>query len=188
MTERLVARWSEFTSESWTPAFVWVIWAIMLVSALSAIAIYGRDIPLAEDWFMVQPLTGHEPDLAAWSWWQNNEHRLPLPKLVYLLLLELSGGDFRVGMVFNALALSALAAAMVVAVRELRGGRTVLIDAFFPIVLLHLGHWPNLVWGWQIQYVLSVVLTGMLLLPVVRAPALTARTAVGVAVCLEIMN
>jgi len=61
---------------------------------LGCIAIYGRNVPLAEDWIMVSPLVGQETDLLKWLWAQNNEHRLPLQKAVYLGLLKASGGDF----------------------------------------------------------------------------------------------
>ena len=40
-------------------------------------------------------------------------------------------------------------------------------DAFFPLALLHLGHHANLLWGWQVQFVLSTVLAGGLLLLIV---------------------
>ncbi|MFL5576903.1 MAG: hypothetical protein ACJ79S_13135, partial [Gemmatimonadaceae bacterium] len=149
--------------------FVWSVWAALLLVVLVCIARYGHDVPLAEDWLMVAPLTGHEPSVARWLWAQNNEHRVPLPKLVYLGVLELAGGDFRAGMVVNTLIAALVAAAMMRTARRLRGGRTSYADAFFPATMLHLGHWENLVWGWQLQFVLSAALTCTLLLVVVRA-------------------
>jgi hypothetical protein len=53
--------------------------ASMLAGVLVAIALWGRNLPLSEDWLMVAPLTRHEPDLLGWLWSQNNEHRLPCP-------------------------------------------------------------------------------------------------------------
>jgi hypothetical protein len=144
-------------------------------------------VPLAEDWLMVAPLTGHEPSLARWLWAQNNEHRVPLPKLVYLGVLELAGGDFRAGMVVNALVVAAVAAAMVRTARRLRGGRTSYADAFFPAALLHLGHWENLVWGWQLQFVLSTALVCTLLLVVVRDARLPGARPAAAAVALVLL-
>ncbi|CAN5289620.1 hypothetical protein BH23GEM4_BH23GEM4_12630 [soil metagenome] len=164
------------------------VWAIMLGVVLGCIVSYGRNIPLAADWLMVAPLTGHEPDLAGWLWAQNNEHRVPLPRLLYLLLLKASGGDFRVGMVFNALAMAALAAAMVLAARRLRGGTLRLSDAFFPVAFLHLGNWSNLVWSWQIQFVLATVLTcGLLLVAVKHAGDLPPRDACIAGTCILLL-
>lgn len=150
---------------------VWLLWAVTLASILASIARDGRNIPFEEDWLMVAPMTGHEPDLPGWLWSQNSEHRLPLPRLVNLALLRATG-DFRSTMVFDTLALGAVAAAMILVARALRDGRTSLSDAFFPLLLLHLGNWDNLVWGWQIQFVLPTVLACGLLLIIVARPTL----------------
>jgi hypothetical protein len=166
---------------------VWATWAVMLLVALACIVRYGRNIPLAEDWLLVPPMTGHEPHLGSWLWAQNNEHRLPLPRLVLLGLLIVTG-DFRAGMVLNVVSLAALAAAMMLTARYLRGGETRLSDAFFPIALLHLGDWENLIWGWQFQFVSSAVLTCILLLVVVRQRGvLTAREAVVASLTLTLL-
>lgn len=156
-------------------------WLVVLVTAtlvlinLVHLARYARDIPLAEDWLMVPALVGEEPSLAGWLWSQNNEHRLPLPRLVHLGLLELTAGDFRAGMVANILVLGGLGLALAWLARRLRGGDSRPQDAFFPLALLHLGHWNNLFWSWQLQYVLSLVpVCGFLAL------ALTCRTPPGV--------
>jgi hypothetical protein len=149
------------------PAFVWGTWAVMTLIALACIVRYGRNIPLAEDWLMVPPLTGHEPHLATWLWSQNNEHRLPLSRLILLGVLAATH-DFRAGMVLNVLSLAALAAAMIFTARWVRNGVTRASDAFFPLALLHLGDWENLVWAWQFQFVSSAVLICALMLAVVR--------------------
>jgi hypothetical protein len=154
------------------PILVWAVWLVTLASILVAIARDGRNIPFEEDWLMVAPMTGAEPDLPRWLWSQNSEHRLPLPRLVNLTLLRATG-DFRSTMVFDALALAAVAAGMLLVARALRGGRTDLADLFFPLLLLHLGNWDNLVWGWQIQFVLPTVLACALLLLIVAQPTLS---------------
>jgi hypothetical protein len=152
---------------------VWALWAATLASILTAIAHEGRNIPFEEDWLMVAAMTGHEPDLARWLWSQNSEHRLPVPRIVNLALLRATR-DFRATMVFDTLALGAGAAAMIVVARRLRNGRSSLADAFFPLLLLHLGNWDNLVWAWQIQFVLPTVLALALLVIIVATPALPA--------------
>ncbi|MEP7065326.1 MAG: hypothetical protein ABI889_04770 [Gemmatimonadota bacterium] len=147
--------------------FVWGTWALMVAIALACIVRYGRNIPLAEDWLMVPPMTGHEPNLLSWLWSQNNEHRLPLPRLILLGVLSATH-DFRAGMVLNVLSLAVLAAAMILTARYLRNGVTRASDAFFPLVLLNLGDWENLVWAWQFQFVSSAVLMCALMLAVAR--------------------
>ncbi|HMA02189.1 MAG: hypothetical protein ACM34L_13295 [Gemmatimonas sp.] len=164
-----VARISPSRTRAIRPAtvVVWGTWAIMVLIALACIARYGRNIPLAEDWLMVPPMTGHEPHLASWLWAQNNEHRSPLSRLVLLGVLALTH-DFRAGMVLNVASLSALAAGMILTARYLRDGETRASDAFFPIALLHLGDWENLVWAWQFQFVSSAVLICALMLAIAR--------------------
>ena len=153
---------------------VWLVWAATVASVLVSIARDGRNIPFEEDWLMVAPMTGHQSDLPGWLWSQNSEHRLPLPRLVNLALLRATG-DFRATMVFDVLALGAVAAAMILVARRLRGGRTSLADGFFPLLLLQLGNWDNLVWGWQIQFVLPTVLACVVLLVIVARPGLPTR-------------
>src|SRR5690606_12878644 len=80
---------------------VWGSLVVLTLIALLVIALYGRDLPLAEDWLMVAPLTANEPSLLHWLWEPNNEHRIALPRLLYLGILTLAGGDFRAGMVVN---------------------------------------------------------------------------------------
>ncbi len=148
---------------------VWGLWAGMTAILLAHIARYGHDVPLAEDWTLLRPLDGREPNFWEWVWAQNNEHRLPLPKLAYLGLLK-AVPDFRVGMVFNALVLSALSAALIVTARRVRGGRTSLLDAVFPLALMHIGHWFQFMWSWQIQFVISVAVVLAILIVLVTPP------------------
>ena len=153
---------------------VWLVWAVTLASILASITRDGRNIPFEEDWLMVAAMTGHEPDLPGWLWSQNSEHRLPLPRLLNLALLSTTA-DFRSTMIFDALALGAVAAGMILVARALRGGRTSVADAFFPLLLLHLGNWDNLVWGWQIQFVLPTALACAFLLVIVARGDLPSR-------------
>src|SRR4051794_19688327 len=96
----------EAGSDSWALAGVLALWAGMTMVALGVVAFYGYDLPFSEDWHMVRLLVGREPNLFQWLWAQNHEHRIPLPKALYLLLLKVSGGDFRTGMFANVLLLA----------------------------------------------------------------------------------
>ena len=149
-------------------AFVWSVWLVMMLGAVFCLAKFGRNIPLAEDWWLVPPLTGNEPNLASWLWAQNNEHRVPLPKLILLLLLKICKGDFRAGMLLNISVLAALALAMIYTARKVRGNLTRFEDAFFPIALLHLGNWGNIYWSWCFTMIIGVVIASIILLLLVR--------------------
>ena len=120
------------------PALVWLVWGTTLASILVFIArgwpehsVRGR---LADGGPDDRPRAG-PPALALES-----EQRAPTPvaRLVNLTLLRATG-DFRSTMVFDALALAAVAAAMILVARQLRDGHTSVADAFFPLLLLASG-------------------------------------------------
>ena len=75
--------------------FVWGVWAGMVAIAIWHFVYFTRNMPWAEDWLLIAAMTGHEADLGSWLWTQNNEHRLPLPRLAMLALLKVTGGNFR---------------------------------------------------------------------------------------------
>jgi hypothetical protein len=160
--------------------FVWSIWALMLLAAVVVVWVKGSPFPKADDWEMIPALTGHQPDMLPWLWSQHgyyqdgqiiegqiNEHRNALGRVIILGLLYSTNGDFRSGMMFSALALGALAAAMIWTAKRLRGYMH-FADAFFPLALLHWGHAGCLLWCWQLSFALVAVLAGMLLIIIVR--------------------
>jgi hypothetical protein len=89
---------TEVQTNSIERLLVWGIWLSMFIFSLYCITKYGKNIPLTEDWLLVAPLTGNDLDMVNWLWAQNNEHRVPIPKLIFLVLLKLTNGDFRAGM------------------------------------------------------------------------------------------
>ena len=95
---------------------------LLLAMALTSVVLCARNIGLAEDWLMVPAMTGHQDNLLVWLWSQNNEHRLPVQRLIYLGLLRATG-DFRSGMVLNQLLLVFLVFALVRAATLALGGQ-----------------------------------------------------------------
>jgi hypothetical protein len=65
---------------------VWSVWTGMLALLVWSTHPWLRAFHWPEDWLTVAPLTGHEPDLARWFWEQNNEHRMPVARLLLLLI------------------------------------------------------------------------------------------------------
>ena len=122
-------------SEPGARAFVWGIWAILSGAALIVVFCYGTILPHEEDWMLVPYLTGGEPITPSWLWLKEHVHRSPFLKIIFLTLLKLSGGDFRVLMVFTLLLLSGLAFAMIRAAKFSRGW-TGYTDAIFPFALI----------------------------------------------------
>lgn len=144
----------------WGGPFVWAVWGAMALALPAFVWRFSDNVPIADDWELVPTLTGARPATAAWLWEQYNEHRIPIPKLLHLALAALTG--YRAGMYFNCAALSAVAALLILAARRVRG-RTSFVDVFFPLALMHWGQSQNLLWGFQVQFVSSAALSGVLL-------------------------
>ncbi len=156
----------------------------MTVSGVWLVAEYALTMPYGDEWTLLGAATGQQPLTLDWLWSQHNEHRLLLPKLIYLGLGQLSGFDFRAGPLFNVLALSGLSLLLMLAVRATRG-HTRITDAVFPLALLHWGQYLNLLWGFQVTYVTSVILVGSLLTVIFRCNRqLSLRGAILTAFCL----
>ena len=131
----------------------------MTLAALGFVAVFGSNAPYADEWEFVPALLGKEP-LLPWLWGQHNEHRLPLSRLLYYVLFQLTH-DFRAGMYVQVAMLSALALGLMRLAARLRG-RPEWYDAFFPVALLHLGHWENFIMGYQLCFALFCCLVSVL--------------------------
>jgi hypothetical protein len=158
----------------------------MLAAAFVFVARLGSNIPRMDDWELVPTLTGNRPLTLDWLWAQHNEHRIPLARLSLLGLLAVSHNDFRAGMVCNVAFLGALSFGMIRAAREVRGSSSY-ADVFFPLALLHWGHADNLLWCWQVGFLLSTFLAGVVLLLIVRATPLTPQRTVAAGACVLLL-
>lgn len=159
----------------WRKAEAWLVYAVtaaLLVTAVAANVVWVKNVGIQEDWQMVGPWVGTDHDLLGWLWSLNNGHRTPLPRLIYLCLLWVTN-DFRTGALLNQALLAGLALLLAHSTAKARGDGLRIADAVFPLALLHLGHWHNIEWGWQIQFVATTVLGGLLL------SAMTGRSAPG---------
>lgn len=100
---------------------------------------------------MVPVITGAKPMTFGWLWAQHNEHRIVLPKLVFVATARLGKGDFCWAIYFNLLTLACVAAFLILTARKVRG-RTSFLDAFIPLIMLHMGQ-GGLWWGFQFQFI-----------------------------------
>lgn len=141
------------------------VWALFTLAAVGFVATIGTNAPYADEWEFVPALLGDEPALP-WLWQQHNEHRMPLPRLVVLTYFKLTH-DFRTGMFLQIATLSALALGLMRLAEKLRG-QPHWADAFFPVSLLHVGHWENFVMGYQVCFVLFATLSTLLAVVALR--------------------
>lgn len=149
---------------------VWGTWTLMLLSSLVYVSRFAYDVPFYDEWSVLKLLGEFQPFDEAWLWEPRNDHRIPLPKLVLFTLYRLSGWDFRVGMYFNVIMLSALAGYLVRVSSQLRG-HPAYSDVFFPLVLMHWGHYEYLLWTWQLTQLIPVAIVIWLLAVLVQGGA-----------------
>jgi len=145
---------------------VWSVWTGMLVLMLWIWLPVSSPIPLAEDWYTVPILTGQPVNFPAWLWEQNNEHRMPVARLLLVAVLRVAGGDYRAGGLLNMAILAGGAAGLILFARHLRGGVSDVADAYFPLTLLNFGHSVDVLFPFQITFVLSlafIVIVGCVL-------------------------
>jgi hypothetical protein len=159
----------QIDAEPGARVFVWGLWAILTAGALVFVWSFGPNVPVLDDFVMVDVVVGARPMTLGWLWSLHNEHRVPLPKLILLVLYRASGNDFRAGMFFNVAALAGLAGAGIMVAGRRAGGAKV-FDGLIPLVLLNLSHHVNLLWSWQVQLVLSTVVAGGVVLLIVSRP------------------
>jgi hypothetical protein len=133
---------------------VWAVWTAMTLTTILFVRTYARNIPYMDDFELVSMMTGQQPVSPGWLWAQHNEHRPAVSRLILAGLYRGIGPDFRVGLYFNAGLLSAMAAAMIVLARTLRG-RTSVTDIVLPIAILNLGQAEPLL----ISFALNLILT-----------------------------
>jgi hypothetical protein len=140
-------------------AVVWCASALMSALFLWAVASFGVNVPVYDEWQDTVPLLS-DPDRlsAARLWASHNEHRIPLPRLWLLAVLGMTGNDFRAAMLANALLLVAGTALALWTAFRLRGGRSRLTDLFLPLCLFNPAGVENYFWAFQIQFVSSTVL------------------------------
>ncbi|VTR91781.1 Putative uncharacterized protein OS=[Oscillatoria] sp. PCC 6506 GN=OSCI_3720052 PE=4 SV=1 [Gemmata massiliana] len=141
------------------------VWAVMTLGAFSFVAFIGTNAPYADEWDFVPALLGDEP-AGPWLWQQHNEHRMVLPRVVVLTYFWLTH-DFRTGMVLQVATLSILALVLMNLAADLRG-KPHWADAFFPVSLLHIGHWENFVMGYQVCFVMFAVFATVLVVTALR--------------------
>ena len=127
----------------------------MTLQALAFVARYALTNPFVDEWDFVHALYGEEPALP-WLWALHNEHRFPLPRVLYLLVFWLTH-DLRAGCYVSLFGVSLLSLGLIRLSRNVRGHAS-LTDAVFPMLLLHAGQAENVYMGYQMVFMMSLVL------------------------------
>jgi hypothetical protein len=134
----------------------WAVLALMVLGNLAFVGRYGADIPRSDEWQDTAVLLGDEEFGWTWLWRPHSAHRIPLPRLVRLVLYRATG-DFRAALFFNVAVMAAAAAVLLRALGRARGS-SCRSDVLVPLLLLGPGHYMNFLWGFQVQFALSCAL------------------------------
>ena len=157
--------------------FVGGCWLLTVLSLLVLVARHGEDFPFYDDFELVPFITGDATLTPSFLWSQHGEHRLFLPRLVYVLAARAAGGRLRAVEYLDALLLSGFALAAILTARRLRG-RIRYPDALLALVCIGPTHAGCVLWSYEIQFVLTTALAGVLLLAIAHSgERLGARTA-----------
>jgi hypothetical protein len=149
---------------------------------------YALTYPAWDGWWEEATVLARErPFDAHYLWEQNGDHRFPMGKLIDILLLKVTGSDFRAVPLANIAMLAALAFGLIHAAKQVRGASSY-ADAFFPLLLLHWAHTEAFIWSWVIIYVIPTLLTGLLFLIIVQHPErLTLGATLAAGLCLLLL-
>jgi hypothetical protein len=140
--------------------------ALILAAALPAAVLiwrHGVNVPFWDQWELVTTLASmHNGTVMVGKIFaQHNEHRMVFPKVIMLLLAMLSDWNIRVELAANiALALATLLVLLSMQRPVLAGAglsTRLWLPFFAAATVFSLGQWENWLWGWQIQWFLSIL-------------------------------
>jgi hypothetical protein len=126
------------------------------ISLLGWINHYAVNVPLGDEWALVplfekwnsHQLTFHD------LYQQHNEHRIPIPKLIYLAFAHLTNWDLRAEMFFSVALCAATSAGIYALLRRTLGGpprQILLLWAGANLLIFSPTQAQNWLWGFQLQ-------------------------------------
>ncbi|HEV3410193.1 MAG TPA: hypothetical protein VG095_07855 [Chthoniobacterales bacterium] len=117
---------------------------------------YGINVPVGDEWALVpffEKWRNHQLTFAD-LYRQHNEHRILVPKLIYLAFADLTNWNLRAEMFFSATLCAGTSAGIYVLLRRTVGGppgKVLLIWAAANLLLFSPAQAQNWLWGFQLQ-------------------------------------
>lgn len=128
-------------------ALLWLIWT------------NTHHVPYLDEWETVKLVRHYRDGELIWRdfWYFHNEHRLVVPRMVSLALIELTGWNRQVEMTFNlGLALATLGLFWHCARRQGGGRMAAALLAPLSLIVLSFAQYENLLFPFQVNYLLAV--------------------------------
>src|SRR6266850_23168 len=98
----------------------WLITAFLAVSGFVFVHGNQANIPLGDEILWLPYITGESRISVQWLWSQHNDHRLVIPRLLYIGLWHLRPHSFKLAMYFGFACLVVATVAMLIASAKLR--------------------------------------------------------------------
>jgi hypothetical protein len=130
---------------------VLAVWVAALALLLLLVARSATRIPYLDDYMHAHLVADPFGVPLEHYWRQHNEHRIPLPRVLFVAAVKLAGNDFRAPLYLNVVLLAVASVVLVRAVAGVRG-RYAYIDAAIPLLVMNVGQWENLLWGFQVVF------------------------------------
>lgn len=150
--------------------------AIPVFASLWFFTTYAIDVPYWDEWEGVVRLQRWMGGALTFGelFGQHNEHRIPVPRLLMLIIDRATAMDMRARMAASWVLLVATAGLLLADYRRVHpeGGATLLRFAPVAWLILSLRQWDNLLWGWQITLCSCVFFLVAALCCLVRARSL----------------
>ena len=146
----------------------WLLLPAMVILVLASLY-YTAHIPFWDQWELVEAYRHKATGILSWKdfWVQHNEHRIVLPRLIMFTLGLVTHWDPFYEVIVNLILGSVIVGQMLRLIKRTFPDKPRLmagVSLFAAYLLLSPGQWENWLWGWQIQWFLSIVgLLGMLL-------------------------
>lgn len=134
--------------------------AAALAATIWYVAAFASAFPHDDDWEVLPFTVGlpqYFPVTWEWLWSPHNEHRILLPRLLWIGLVHTFGADPRVLIWLDVALLAATAGVFLRAVHQVRGRRAA-SDVVIPWALLGLGQYCNILWAFQLMWFLPILL------------------------------
>jgi hypothetical protein len=114
----------------------------------------AKPFPYSDDWMYVKYITSSDNTSFTDLIKQHNDHRIPLQKIFQILLLNITGGDFRILISFNILFIAATSICWIHLARIVTGKYS-WSECIVPPILINFG-FNTIVWGFCFQFVSGI--------------------------------
>ena len=137
----------------WVPALLGLAYIVAFAVPVWFASAHGQSLPYMDDYENGPYINGDKAVTPAYLWMAHNEHRIPLPRLFFIVVNRLSLGDMKPGMFVNVGVIALAAWVLGRAMLRLRG-RFDWTDILIPLSMGGIAQYQTWMWNFQIGFAL----------------------------------